>query len=45
MGVLLGKYAAHWDNRAIVESGACLVANLAYSNEEVKEQLRQLGCS
>lgn len=45
MGALLSKYATHWDNRAIVESGACLIANLAYSNEEVKEQLRQLQCS
>jgi hypothetical protein len=43
--LLLGKYRAHWDNRPIVESGACLVANLAYSNEEVKELLRQLNCS
>jgi hypothetical protein len=45
MTLLLAKYRTHWDNRPIVESGACLIANLAYSNEEVKEQLRLLNCS
>ena len=45
MTILLSKYRAHFDNRPIVESGACLIANLAYANEEVKEILRQIKCS
>jgi hypothetical protein len=29
-------------NRLIIESGACLIANLSYSHEEIKEILREL---
>lgn len=42
MTLLLEKYRTHYNTRSVVESGACLIANLAYSNDEVKEALRQL---
>lgn len=42
MKALLAGYEKMRTEKAVVEAGACLVANLAYSNEQVKETLRQM---
>lgn len=34
--MILGQLKEEVSNKAIVESGACLIANLSYSNEQVK---------
>lgn len=41
MRKLIEGYRLFFSSKPVVESGACLIANLAYSNEEVKELLRQ----
>jgi hypothetical protein len=41
---LLKSYRNFWESKAAVQSGACFISNLAYSNDEVKELLRVAGC-
>lgn len=43
MAKLLNNLAINYDSRAVVESGGCFIANMAYANDEVKELLRKNG--
>lgn len=31
----------NYESKAVVESGGCFIANMAYSNDDVKEVLRR----
>lgn len=41
MRKLLESMRQNYDSKAVIESGGCFIANMAYSNDDVKEILRR----
>ena len=41
MKKLFESMRQNYESKAVVESGGCFIANMAYSNDEVKEILRR----